>query len=129
MSARYIGTMLWIIAGLTVLTTVVGTVAHDRDLTRALAWISVGLGESAVAMAAMGVRQWRFAPRPRAVGLAGLLLATVVLASAVPVLVVDGSAWAAALIIAVMLLVTAIARGPAARARAASPKAHEVAPR
>ena len=129
MSARHIGTVLGIVAGVAVLTTVVGTAAHDRDLARCLAWISVGLGESAVAMAAMGVRQWRFAPRPRVVGLAGLLLATVVLASAVPALVVDGSAWAAALIIAVMLLVTALARGPADRARAASPNARGVAPR
>lgn len=128
-SARRIGTVLWVIAGVTVLTTVVGTAAHDRDMARALAWISVGLGESAVAMAAMGLRQWRFAPRPRAVGLAGLLLATVVLASAVPALVIDASAWATALVVAVMLLVTAIARGPAARARAASPKPHEVSPR
>ena len=74
-------------------------------------------------------REKRATGAPRAVGLAGLLFATVVLASAVPVLVVDGSPWAAALTIAVMLLVTALARGPAARARDASPNAREVAPR
>jgi hypothetical protein len=125
-SARHVGVVLWITAGAAALVTAIGAAAHDRELAAALAWVSVGMGESAVAMSAMGVRQWRFAPRPRAVGLAGLLLVTLVLASAVPTLVVDGSAWAAPLMIVSMLLVTAIARGPAARARAAAPRRHEV---
>ncbi len=96
------------------------TVATPGSTRLALAWAGAGAGEGAVAMALFGVRQWRFAPRPRALGAAALVTTAAALVLVVPALVVDGSGWSVALMVASMVVVLATGRVPAARAREAA---------
>jgi len=81
-------------------------------------WVSAGFGECAAAMAAMGVRQWRFAPRPRAIALMLLLVVVVAFVGGVPELVRAGSWWGPILAAALGAAIVAIAHQPAAKARA-----------
>jgi hypothetical protein len=86
------------------------------DSRVALVWVAVGVSESAVGMVLVGVRQWRFAPRPRAVALGALLGTTAALALAYPALADDGSGVAPLLMGALLVVVLVAGHTPGARA-------------
>jgi hypothetical protein len=100
---------------------VLGVIARDHALTVGGAWASAGLGDTAAAMAVLGVRQWRFAPRPRMIGLVALLVAAAAFTAAVPALVIHRSWWGPVTTVAAVTAVVAVARRPAAVAGATRP--------
>jgi uncharacterized membrane protein len=110
--------VLLIVSVAAVVIAFVATATRDHALAVACAWASVALGEAATAMAAMGVRQWRFAPRSRAVSLASLLAVCVLLVAPVPALLTGRSVWGVILLVVLLTVVAIVARHPAARARA-----------
>jgi hypothetical protein len=110
-------------AGAAILSAVLATAQPDHAVAVGWAWVSVGLGESITAMAAVGVRQWRFDSRPRALGLATLLGASVLMLVAVPVFLIHGSVGGPALLALALGCVAIVARAPAGRAGASS-RAH-----
>ena len=97
----------------------------DADARSAGGWVAVGLGEAALAMGSLGVRQWRFAPGPRRRSMTALLLIAAALAVVVPGLARDGSAWAPIVVAASMVVVVVIARVPAGLAHRAAPGRRE----
>jgi hypothetical protein len=90
-AGRRVGGLFVALAAVTIAASVVAVVARDPGLATAAAWVTVGLGAALVAMVATGVRQWRLAPRPRAVGLLTLLVTGALFVSVVPRLLLDGS--------------------------------------
>jgi hypothetical protein len=81
-------------------------------------WVPIGLGESLVAVVAMGIRQWRFAPRARARDLATLLAVGALLLFAEPVLLEHHRTAGVAVLVLLLAVVGITARQPAARATA-----------
>jgi hypothetical protein len=97
---------------------VVAVAAPAARTATTAAWIAAGFGASLTAMVAMGVRQWRLAPRPRAWGLLSLVVTAVLFVSVVPRLLLDGSP-AGPVAVVVLTLVLALQAGPTVvRARA-----------
>jgi hypothetical protein len=123
---RLASTLLTLAAG-AIASAVVAVTRQDHAFAVAWAWVSVGLSESAAAMVAIGVRQWRFAPHPRRLGLASLLGVSALLLTVVPNLLIHGSVWGVVLVAALTTLVAVVGRQPAARARAAAHERAEVA--
>jgi hypothetical protein len=93
-----------------VATATIGVVAHDVGAARAWGWASVGLGELVVASTAVAVRQWRFAPRPRLVGLVVVIVVALGLVTFVPRLVADGSWFAPLSVFATLTLASSMLR-------------------
>jgi hypothetical protein len=103
-------------AGIAVLLMGVALVGRPGAGREVLVWVGVALGESAVAMALAGVRQWRFAPRRRASESATLLLVTLLLVVACPSPLVAGEAWPVLLAAALLAVVVVIGARHADRA-------------
>jgi hypothetical protein len=125
--ARRLASMLLTLGAGAIASAVVAVTRQDHAFAVAWAWVSVGLSESAAAVVALGVRQWRFAPHPRRLGLASLLGVSALLLTVVPNLLIDGSVLGVVLVAALTTLVAVVGRQPAARARAAAHERAEVA--
>ena len=119
--------VLLAVEGAAVLGAAVAGSAPDADTRLALGWIAVGTVDAGVAMAALGVRQWRFAPGPRRRSLTILLVTAAAPAVVVPGLARDGSGWAPVVVAACTVVVLGIARVPAGLARRAAPASDEAA--
>lgn len=81
-------------------------------------WIAVGSGESLVAMVAIGVRQWRFAPRARARDLATLLLVGTTILVGEPALLDAHRPLGVVALVLLLGVVGLIARQPVSRTKA-----------
>jgi len=86
---------------------------HD-GVRLVLVFGAVVLGELAVGLAMIGVRQWRFAPRRRTFDVAALLAAAAVLAFVYPPLALGGRVWAPGTLTA-SVLVALVCGTPMAR--------------
>jgi hypothetical protein len=92
-----------------------GTVACAVREERLLLVAGAAAAAAGVAsMAMVGVRQWRFAPRPRARDATLLLVSAVLAAVAYPSAALDGNRWSLA-ILAVSLGVSTLVAWPLAR--------------
>jgi hypothetical protein len=98
---------------------IVGVSVSDHAGAVTWSWCAAGLGDVAAAMAAAGVRQWRFAPRPRVIGLSIVVLATATLIGGAAPLAARGSPWGVVVVVAVMSVLACVARVPARQVRAA----------
>jgi hypothetical protein len=121
-SPRHIMTVLVLMSATAVLAAVVATTRADHADAVTWGWMSVGLAEAVTAATAIGVHQWRFAPRARACALGVLLTASALLLLVAPSLLIDdghlaGPASVAGLLVVVLLL----ARRPARLARDSAP--------
>jgi hypothetical protein len=85
-----------------------------------LVWVGAATGETAVAMALVGVRQWRFTPRRRVRECTALLLATLLLVVVCPGPLLEGEAWAVLPAAAALLVAVAIGARHARHADRAS---------
>ena len=103
-----------------VIATVIADTRPDRAAALTWAWVAGGFGESVVAVAALGVRQWRFAPRPRAIASTMTAGASLVLLL-VPSALADGAWWAVPTVACMLLVALLLAREPARLARASVP--------
>ena len=75
-------------------------------------WASAGIAEVVVAMTASGVRQWRLAPMPRAVGFVATGSATIVVLVGASVFSNDRSwAWTSVVVVSMLVMLT-VARRP-----------------
>lgn len=119
--AHHIGTVLALTSAAAVGASIVSITRADHVSAVTWGWTSVGLGESFTAAVAIGVHQWRFAPRPRAFALVTLATVSALLLFVASSLVLDGSP-AGPVAIALLLGVTSLlARQPARLARASAP--------
>jgi hypothetical protein len=114
---RFLAPTLALVSLAAVTVAVLGVCVAPHAYVVDAAWVSAGFGECATAMGMMGVRQWRFAPHPRAGGLIVLLGVATLFLALVPALVTAGSWWGPVAAAVLVLVVCVIARGPAARAR------------
>ncbi len=85
--------------------------------------VALAVAEADVAMAAVAVRQWRFAPRRRALDATMLAVAGCGLLVGYPVLGLDGSVWSVVVLAALLVptLIVAWPLGALAPARPAPP--------
>jgi hypothetical protein len=79
------------------------------------AWSAVALGELATAMAAAGVRQWRFAPRPRGIAHVAVIVVSASLVLAGLPLLAQRSLGGPVVVVTAMVVVLAVARVPGRR--------------
>jgi hypothetical protein len=93
------------------------TVVGASTTRHALVFVTVALAEGVVAMAAVGARQWRFAPRARARALVASTTVAAVALLAYPVVAWSGTAWSVAIVAVVLTPACAIARRPLMAAR------------
>ncbi len=117
---RHLAALLVLVSAGAVVAAAVAAVRTDRAGAVTWAWISSGLGESVVAVVALGVRQWRFAPRPRAVALTANVLGALALLL-VPSASADGVWWSVPIVAGGLLVVLLCVRTPARLARASLP--------
>ena len=121
---RAAGPVMAVLVGGATTATVAAIVAvtrTDHAVAVTWGWVSVGLGESVTAAVAIGVHQWRFAPRARAVALGTLLGVSALLLFGVSHVLVEGDVAGVVSIAALMVGVLLLARRPARLARDSSP--------
>jgi hypothetical protein len=104
-------------AGLAVLAAIVGVSVGEHAAAVAWSWTAAGIGEVVVAMAAAGVRQWRFAPWPRRRGFAATIAGAVVLVGVGGPLGTRGSTWGPIVVGATMVVVVLTASVPGRQLR------------
>jgi hypothetical protein len=121
-----LGVLLVVAAIASMGTAVLAAVAHGHVLGTASVWVTAGVGESAVAMVSMGVRQWRLAPRARTRSLVVLLVVSALFVAVVPRLLLHGSLVGPAVVLLLFLALAALARQPLSRARAVRHEAARV---
>jgi hypothetical protein len=78
---------------------VVALACRAGDARAATAWFAVALGESVATATSFGVRQWRLAPRSRAVAATATGVAALVVAASGPA-IADGHRWSVVLVVA-----------------------------
>jgi hypothetical protein len=119
------------VALLAVATALMARVTSDVDATHTWTWASAGIAEVVLAMTASGVRQWRLAPTPRAVGFAvttGTAVGVIVAASAFA----NDRSWVwISIVVMAMFVALLVARQPArvVRRTAGATRASQGVPR
>jgi hypothetical protein len=104
----------------------VGVLQSSPEPASAWSWVATAVAESVTAVVALGVHQWRFVPRARAVALAVLVVASVGLLLVPEVATAAGAGWSVALLVAFLAVVLDRAR-PVTRAVRRDSEAGDVA--
>jgi hypothetical protein len=106
---------MWMVLAALALGASIAAVSLEHTAAVGWAWTAAGVGEVVIAMTAAGVRQWRFAPGSRRIGLATAIVASALLVGAGAPLVARGSVWGPVVVAATLCAVGAVARVPARR--------------
>ena len=106
-SSRWRGAPL-VTAGLAAAVAAAVAVVGPSSTTQTAGFLAVALAEAQVGMALLGVRQWRFAPRPRLVQTSVLASASVVVVAAAGLLTA-GNVFGAVAVVAAVVATTAVA--------------------
>ena len=117
-----LGMMTTIVIG----TASLATLVEARPARLALVWTTVALGESVIAAALVGVRQWRFAPRGRTCDAGALLGGALVLLGLYPAPALAQRGWSVVFVAGVLALAVIVGAKSARRAdgwKSAAPEA------